>query len=234
MQTMRHNNISTEEELIEVIQEVGFLPLLPCHIAGFSVEEMVDADCRYQVFDDGSWDWPMWKWKGSILSLGECTYGKFYCSKAGYLSMPWWQDMMNYRRSIVAAPAEDSIEGVILETLQAGGSMITRDLRAACEFTGKNMRSKFDGYVTRLQMQCRIVTEDFVYPRDRHGKEYGWGLALLTTPEELLGRELCTPPCNADGNPRTPQESFDKMKEHLARVIPSANDKQLTKLLAYK
>lgn len=230
---MRYNNISSEEELVEVIREVGFLPLLPCHITGFSVEEMVDADCRYQVLEDGSWDWPMWKWKGSILSLGECTYGKFYCSKAGYLSMSWWQDMMNYRRAAAGAPAEDSIEEVILETLQAGGSMITRDLRAACEFTGKNMRSRFDSYVTRLQMQCRIVTEDFVYPRDRHGREYGWGWALLATPEELLGRELCTPPCNDDGSARTPEESLQRMKEHLANILPQATDKQISKLLAY-
>jgi hypothetical protein len=86
------------------------------------------------------------------------------------------------------------------------------------------MRSKFDGYVTRLQMACRIVTEDFVYPTDKHGREYGWGWSLLTTPEPLLGRDLCR--CQ-----RTPQESFDRMKAHLRQLLPEATDKQIEKLI---
>jgi hypothetical protein len=104
------------------------------------------------------------------------------------------------------------------------GSLITRELRAACGFDGPKMRSKFDGYVTRLQMACRIVTEDFVYPTDKHGREYGWGWSLLTTPESLLGREMCR--CN-----RTPQESFERMKAHLRQLLPEATDKQIEKLI---
>lgn len=50
------------------------------------------------------------------------------------------------------------------------------------------MRSKFDGYVTQLQMGCYIVTEDFVYSLDKKGREYGWGWSLLTTLELLLER----------------------------------------------
>jgi hypothetical protein len=86
------------------------------------------------------------------------------------------------------------------------------------------MRSKFDGYVTRLQMACRIVTEDFVYPTDKHGHDYGWGWSLLTTPESLFGRDICQ--CN-----RTPQESFERMFEHLRRLLPEATGKQIAKLI---
>lgn len=53
--------------------------------------------------------------------------------------------------------------------------MITRDLRKACGFDRPKMRGKFDSYITRLQNAGYIVTEDFVYPHDKHGKEYGWG-----------------------------------------------------------
>lgn len=231
---MKYNNISSAEELIEVIKEVGFLPLLPSPIAGLSADEMVEDDCRYMVFEDGGWEWQMWKWKGPIVQIGGITYGKFFCGKAGFLSMDWWQDLQNYRRQAAPEIAENSIEDIILSTLQTTGSMITRDLRAACDFNGKNMRSKFDGYVTRLQMQCRIVTEDFVYPTDKHGREYGWGWSLLTTPEELFGKEQCLPPLNADGSERTMEESLNRMKEHLASLLLNADDRQLTKLLTYK
>ena len=211
-------------ELVDYISEVGFLPLLDSGIRGYSAEDIVDEDCRYVVFSDGGWDWPLWKWKGPIVTEGNCVYGKFFAGKAGFVSREWWPDLCNYRRSLHPAPEEGSIEDTILLTLQEHGSLITRELRAACGFTGPKMRSRFDGYVTRLQMACRIITEDFVYPRDRHNREYGWGWSLLTAPESLLGIDTCR--CE-----RTPQESFDRMFSHLRTLLPAATDQQIQRLL---
>jgi hypothetical protein len=212
------------QELMEYIQQVGFLPLLDSGIAGYSAEAVVDDDCRYVVFADGGWDWPLWKWKGPIIQEGICVYGKFFASKAGFISREWWPDFCNYRRSKHPRPTEGSIEEAILLTLQEHGSLITRELRAACGFTGSKMRSRFDAFVTRLQMACRIVTEDFVYPLDKHNNEYGWGWALLTTPEQLLGRNHCK--C-----PHTPEESYQRLHAHFHSIVPEATDKQIAKLL---
>lgn len=217
------NNISTFHELMAAIEELGFLPLLDGGVVGFSAEEMVDVDCRYVVTDDG-WDWPLWKWKGPIITEGNIVYGKFFNSKAGFVTLPWWQHLCNWRRSKSAEPAPGSIEETILLTLQEHGSLITRELRAMCGFTGAKMRSRFDSYVTRLQMQCRIVTEDFVYPRDRHGREYGWGWSLLTTPERLLGREACL--CE-----HSPEQSRQLISEHLRHILPQASEAQISKLI---
>ena len=62
-------------QLVELIQEIGFLPLLDSGIRGYSAEEMVTEDCRYVVFSDGGWDWPLWKWKGPAVTEGGCVYG---------------------------------------------------------------------------------------------------------------------------------------------------------------
>lgn len=220
---MYHSQISSAPQMMEAIQELGFVPLLYSGIPGFSAEEMVDEDCRYVVYDDG-WDWPMWKWKGPIINEGGCVYGKFFDKKAGYISLDWWPDFSNWRRSVNPMPEEGSIEEAILLTLQEHGSLITRELRSACGFTGPKMRSRFDAYVTRLQMACRIVTEDFVYPRDRHGREYGWGWSLLTTPERLYGRDACH--CD-----RSPQDSRDRILQHLHGILPNATPQQLLKLI---
>ncbi len=220
---MYHSQISSAPQMMEAIQELGFVPLLYSGIPGFSAEEMVDEDCRYVVYDDG-WDWPMWKWKGPIINEGGCVYGKFFDKKAGYISLDWWPDFSNWRRSVNPMPEEGSIEEAILLTLQEHGSLITRELRSACGFTGPKMRSRFDAYVTRLQMACRIVTEDFVYPRDRHGREYGWGWSLLTTPERLYGRDACH--CD-----RSPQDSRDRILKHLHGILPNATPQQLLKLI---
>ena len=221
---MEQKEIYNSAQLMELIQQIGFLPLLDSGITGYSAEELVSDDCRYVVFPDGGWDWPLWKWKGPIVMEGNCVYGKFFDKKAGFISKAWWPDFYNYRRSQHPVPAESSIEETILLTLQEQGSMITRELRAACGFTGPKMRSKFDAYVTRLQMGCYIVTEDFVYPQDKHGREYGWGWSLLTTPEQLLGREACL--CQ-----RTPEESFKRLYDHFRTILPDATERQIMKLL---
>ena len=220
---MKRGMIHNANEMMNLIQEIGFLPLLYSGSGGFSAEEMVDADCRYVVYDDG-WDWPLWKWKGPIVTEGSCVYGKFFDKKAGFVSREWWPDLYNWRRHACPAPAPGSVEEAVLMTLREQGSLITRELRAACGFNGPKMRSRFDGYVTRLQMACRIVTQDFVYPRDKHNREYGWGWALLTTPEQLLGKEDCL--CD-----RTPEESLERILEHLKTFLPEASEQQLMKLI---
>ncbi|MBO4316522.1 MAG: hypothetical protein J5867_11275 [Prevotella sp.] len=221
---MSREEIHSEIQLMELIQEIGFLPLLDSGIRGFSAEDMVDDDCRYVMLPDGGWDWPLWKWKGPVVTEGNCVYGKFFNKKAGFISREWWSDFYNYRRHVCPIPQEGSIDDAILMTLRENGSMITRELRAACGFTGTKMRSKFDGYITRLQMGCYIITEDFVYPHDRHGREYGWGWSLLTTPEQLLGKEACR--CS-----RTAEESLHRMFAHLRKVLPNASDKQIERIL---
>ena len=216
--------IGSAAELMTLIDDIGFLPLLDSGIPGYSAEEIVDDDCRYVVFSDGGWDWPLWKWKGQIVTDMPCLYGKFFNKKAGFISKAWWADFCNYRRSKFLYPSDDTIEGTILDTLRTTGSLITRELRAACGFSGKGMRSKFDGYITRLEMATYIVTEDFVYPRDKHNREYGWGWSLLNTPEALYGREACT--CS-----RTAEASLQRLVGQLEKILPDATESQILRLV---
>lgn len=211
-------------EMIEYVNEIGLLPLLPMGIKGWSADEAVDPECRYVILDDGSWEWALWKWKGDIIKETGCAYGKFFRQKAAFVSREWWPDLCNWRRTAFPAPEENSIDDLILQTLRENGSMVTRQLRKECGFTGPKMRSRFDAHISKLQMACRIVTEDFVYPRDRNGHEYGWGFSLLTTPERLFGLDACH-------IERTPQESFDRLFAHLRSILPDTPDKRLRSLL---
>ncbi len=245
---MEFQKIYSAAGMMELIRKIGFLPLLNSGITGFSAEDMVDEDCKYVTFPEGGWDWPLWKWKGEIVTEMPCMYGKFFNKKAGFISREWWPDFCNYRRSKHPRPTDDSIEGAILYTLQSSGSLTTRELRAACGFgsnrymkkeqrkacfdnalqekqpTVKGLRGKFDSYLTQLEMATYIVTEDFIYPRDRHNREYGWGWSLLNTPEELYGKDACQ--CE-----RTPEESCQRIFEHLKGILPDASDKQIRKMI---
>lgn len=206
------------------VNEIGFLPLLSIGMEGWSADELVCDYCRYTIRPDGGWEWPLWEWKGTIIQESGCAYGKFFKGKAGFVSKEWWPDFCNWRRHRTPYPAVGSIEDTILMTLKEQGSMTTRELRAACGFTGAKMRSRFDSFLNRLQMGCHIVTEDFVYPHDKHGRQYGWGWALLTTPERTLGRDACY--IN-----RSPEESWKRMMSHLRTILPRTHTSVLSHLL---
>ena len=52
--------------MMELIQKIGFLPLLDSDIEGFSAEDIVAEVCGYVKLPEGGWDWPVWKWKVAI------------------------------------------------------------------------------------------------------------------------------------------------------------------------
>lgn len=212
--------------LIDYINEIGFLPLLGNRWApGWSAEEAVDASCRYVVLPDGGWEWPLWQWKGDIVKDSGCAYGKFFMGAAGFVSRRWWPYFCQLRRSFYRFPEEGSVEETILRTLEQHGSMITRDLRAACGFSGPKMRGRFDTYIARLQRACRIVTEDFVYPVDKHGRQYGWGWALLTTPERLFGADACKT------DDMGTQEVYDRLAGQMKKILPDATPSRIDSVL---
>ncbi|MGN0214100.1 MAG: hypothetical protein ACI4AH_04745 [Muribaculaceae bacterium] len=214
---LRRHNLHNCAQLVEFVDKIGFLPLLSMGVSGWSAQEQVDEDCQYIELPDGGWEWPLWQWKGDVIRETGCAYGKFFDGKAGFISKEFWPDFCNWRRSRLGHFNADSIEAMVLDTLKRHGSLITRELRAACGFTGPKIRSKFDAFITRLEMAGYVVIEDFVYPRSRQGKQYGWGWALLTTPERLFGREACFPDCS-------PEESYERLAANLQKLFPDAGN----------
>ena len=39
-----------------------------------------------------------WEWKGPVIQMTGCAYGKFFHGKAGFISAEWFPDFANYRR----------------------------------------------------------------------------------------------------------------------------------------
>ncbi len=59
--------------------------------------------------------------------------------------------------------------------------------------------------------------------RDSRGHRYGWGLALLTTPEVLFGVEACRPD-------RTPDESRERIIRQLRHILPALPEQRIARL----
>lgn len=68
--------------------------------------------------------------------------------------------------------------------------------------------------ITRLQSQCYVVISDFVYLKDKKGCQYGWGVAEYGTPEQFMGEDF-----TGKVYEREPEESYERILEHLCRLL---------------
>ena len=62
--------INSKTDLINAINEFGFLPFFANSIEGFSIEEHITRDCWYDS-DDGVWN--AWEWKGPVIRETGCV-----------------------------------------------------------------------------------------------------------------------------------------------------------------
>ena len=63
--------IRTREDLVELVNETGFLPFFTCRIEGFSLEENISYEAWYQGRWSGKTHWDAWDWKGQVLQNKE-------------------------------------------------------------------------------------------------------------------------------------------------------------------
>ena len=87
--------VRTADELVGLVNEVGFLPLFSNEVKGFSVEEHVPASSWWT----GDVNSDPWEWRETISRGKQIVYGKFFGKKAGYISKEWLPYFANYRRA---------------------------------------------------------------------------------------------------------------------------------------
>ena len=221
--------IGSIQELLNIIDELGFVPFFKNEIEGFSIEEHIGSGCWYNDADNGFW--PAWEWKGPVIKEMKCAYGKFLRNKAMYVSPKWFPDFANYRRDgyDLDARYDDGLtlfyDKELFDLLEANAPIMSKQLKQTGGY-GKNGRKGFDTMITRLQKQCYVVICDFRYAKDKFGNEYGWGIAEYSTPEKFFGKEF-----SDSVYKRTPEESYARVLKQFKKILPDAEQKQIEKIL---
>ena len=218
--------ISSAMELEALVQQMGFLPFVPCSSPDFSIEEFTPS--RYWFVDgvDGPWEWRM-----ELARRGVVAYGKLFSRKAGLVSREWYPDLANYRRSGYDFDAryEEGLashrEKRIMDVLLREGPTLSKDLKRLAGFGGDGLKG-FDTEITSLQMQTYITVHSFEYARDKHGKPYGWGITKYAVTEDVLGTDV-----NQGAYHRDPEESKARIIQHLGLLCPDAFDDDLAKFI---
>ena len=217
--------ISTQRELEEAVQTLGFLPYFRNSVPGFSIEEHAAPRIWFSA-EPGAWEW-----KGPVIRSTGCAYGKFFENKAVYVSREWFPDFANVRRDgyDYDARVDDGLvsyrEMTLYGLVDENAPIISRDLKQKGNYK-KGGAKGFDTLMLRLQAQCYVVISDFIYQTDRLGRPYGWGVAEYSTPERLMGRDF-TDRVYA----RTPDESRRRILEHMHRILPHADERKLLRLI---
>ena len=213
------------DDVAELTEALGFLPFFANGIPGFSVEEHTPRELWFTEADGP------WEWKGPIARTKRCLYGKFFGGKAGFISLEWFPDFANYRRdgfdfdSRYESGLASRKDMNVYDTVSRYGTVLSKKLKSLCGYS-KGGEKGFDGVITRLQMQTYICVADFEYMRDKYGKQYGWGVARYSTPEELFGYEAVT-----SAYSREPAESLERILDHLKKVLPEADGARLLKMI---
>lgn len=218
--------IKSADDVIRLVEDMGFLPFFANHIPGFSVEECCPRELWFAEGVDGPWEW-----KGPIARSGRCVYGKFFGNKAGFISRKWLPDFANFRRDGYDFDAryDDGLaswkDKGVFDTVSEHGALLSKELKDICNYR-KGGNKGFDTVITRLQMQTYICIADFAYMKDKFGQTYGWGVAKYSTPENQFGYEYVT-----SAYQREPNESKEKIIEHLHKVLPDVGKEQILKLI---
>ena len=217
--------IRSIEDLEQAVEELGFLPYFANSIPGFSIEEHVDPRVWFSG-EPGTWEW-----KGPVINELNCAYGKFFEKKAVYISKDWFPDFANYRRDGYDFDAryEDGLaerrDKALYDLVASESPVLSKRLKALGNFR-KGGNKGFDTVINRLQAQGYVVISDFVYMVDKHGKEYGWGVAEYSTPERFMGKSFTDRVYR-----RAPEESYERICEHLQKILPQADEQAIRKLL---
>ncbi|MCD7821203.1 MAG: hypothetical protein LUG64_03220 [Clostridiales bacterium] len=217
--------IRTKDDLTEAVQRIGILPLFQNSLPGFSAEEHA-APAAWFSDEPG-----VWEWKGPVIREAGCAYGKFFEKKAAFISAEWFPDFANYRRDGYDFDAryDDGLASYkdkqLFDLLEARAPVLSKALKREGNYR-KGGTTGFDTSMGRLQAQGYVVISDFVYMKDRWGKEYGWGVAEYSTPEKFFGAAFTSAVYR-----RPPEESFQRLLEHLHELLPDVSDKALRRFL---
>lgn len=227
--------IVSPETMYRTVCRLGIVPFFENPVTGWSVEELTPPQFW---FDGDGPELGPWDWKIACVQSGDIAYGKFlWGGKAAFATVEWYRELMNYRRSLPKyQPSADQQK--ILDYLAANGSVGIKEVRGLLGVK----KGAADTQMTRLMMQCRVVTGDITRVYRGEDLHYnGWQVSSFCTPEALFETDNEDFP---DGMPagfpfeavslqvnHSPEESLRLLLDHIRSVAPSASEALILKAI---
>ena len=140
--------INRSEDLEKLVAKMGFLPFFANSIEDFSIEEFTPQELWFSDEEEDPWEW-----KGPVIRNFNCAYGKLFQKKAGFVSMEWFPELVNYRRAMYNLKAEplQSMGNVIYKTVTEHESLLSKEIKALCGYKKQPVKrsvNPFDSWET--------------------------------------------------------------------------------------
>lgn len=222
--------LHSPEDLLALVEEIGFMPLFENLIPGFSVEEHTLAAAWWT--DDPATD--PWAWRQVLASNSRVAYGKFFDRKAGFVSRKWFPVFANYRRDgydYEGMYEDGKMNGKckrILDVLELNEDAVGLELLSSDIRKKAALEKGFEGALTELQMHAFLLMNDFRQRRNKQGIAYGWHVATLMTPETKWGYGTVND-CD-----ESPEESQRKMMDQIRKYYPMADEAAVRKVIGIR
>lgn len=222
--------LRTPEQLIEAVNEIGFLPLFRNSVPGFSVEERTLAGDWWT----GDEERDPWEWRRLLAEGKQAAYGRFFDRKAGFISLDWLPDFANWRRDGYDFDAlwEDEKaswrQKKIMDLFENGEEMFSFDVKRKAGF-GAGGEKNFEGVLADLMMRTYLAVRDFRCRVNQRGKPYGWNVAVYAAPESIFGREKVT---KAYHDP--PAVSEARIFGRVRSCFPGASENQIQRIMRFQ
>ena len=225
--------VRSKQDLIDAVQTFGIVPYFATSIPGFSLEEHCHPSILFSDTGDDTW-----AWKGPVIQVTGCAYGKFFEKKSAYVSREWFTDLANDRRDGYDFDSryDDGLakfqDKQLFDLIDAQAPVLSKVLRQSggYAYSGRWQKTEgkkgFDTSINRLQEQCYVIISNFVYTVDKKGNQRGWGVAEYSTPEKFMGESF-----TSNVYRRTPAESYARLMEHLLSLFPNIPEEKLKKFL---
>ena len=225
---MRFSRITSADALERLVDDVGFVPLFDGSIRGFSVYSLTDPS-RWWTGDERT---DPWQWRIELAARGDAAYGKLLEKKAAFVSRELYPLFANMRREGYDFDAryEDgkarSKEKRIMDIFSGTKKVLpSNEIKARAGF-GSAGEGGFEGALTSLEMQTYLSVRGMERRRSKTGEEYGWPVALLSSSEALFGAKHVRSRYREE-----PEESKERLVEHLLRIFPGIARSQAERFL---
>lgn len=221
---MKQYPIETYEEAVQVIKELGILPLATL----VPQYPSLDSITLKENWHTGS-EFDPWLWRAMFPVDGVAAYGKFFKKKSVLIS----REVLPHVRSVLGStePLEkrysdglvsrDSLE--LFKLIREEEGIDTRVLRVKAGMKDKDKKKAFDQALLELQGSLDIVVAGTKEKTNEVGEKNGWSSTSFETMDNWATRN------NVSEAPIVELAKFE-LKNHLERVCTPESMKAFSKI----
>lgn len=186
---MKDYNIKTYEEAVQVIEEVGFLPLAPL-VQNFPALNTITAPESWH--SDTEYD--PWSWRTRFAVEGVAGYGKFMKKKSILISLtllPYFKAVLGSYETVEERYQKGNVSREALtlyRIISEKGVIDTRELRTLAGLRDKEHKKVFDNALLELQGTMDIVISGIKEKINPEGEKNGWSSTSFETYDSWASR----------------------------------------------